>query len=238
MLPPIRVLLVEDDPSARLLLSAALAAQPGLELCGQAADGLEGLELVERCRPDAVLLDLIMPGMDGLGFLRALDRRDRPTVVVASQAGGREVIRCALSLGASYYLVKPVNVQALPDLLAGLCLGPLVRRGEALLADMGASGRGLPAAAQAAAVLAREPGALLKQAYAPAIAAEGSSYAVVERNIRRMVGALHQAAPPGYLALMGGRPERRPSNLAFLRALAGALEAEGQRPGFLFPDFP
>ena len=79
---PIRVLVVEDDPSAQLLLAGALAELPGLELCGIAADGLEGLELVERLRPDAVLLDLIMPGMDGLSFLRALDRRDRPTVVV------------------------------------------------------------------------------------------------------------------------------------------------------------
>ena len=69
----IRVLVVEDDPSARLLLATALSAQPGLELCGMAADGLEGLELVERLRPDAVLLDLIMPGMDGLAFLRALE---------------------------------------------------------------------------------------------------------------------------------------------------------------------
>ena len=67
MAPPIRVLVVEDDPSARLLLAAALADMPGTELCGMAADGLEGLELVERCRPDAVLLDLIMPGLDGLG---------------------------------------------------------------------------------------------------------------------------------------------------------------------------
>ena len=227
MAPPIRVLVVEDDPSARLLLAAALADMPGTELCGMAADGLEGLELVERCRPDAVLLDLIMPGLDGLGFLRALDRRNRPAVVVASQAGGQEVVRCALRLGASYYLVKPLNFQSLAVLLDSLCLRPMVSRAEALLADMGASGRGLSAAARAAAVLARERGALLKQAYAPTVAAEGSSYAVVEKNIRHMVGKLHQAAPPGYLALLGGMPERRPSNLAFLRALAGALETEG-----------
>ena len=222
----IRVLVVEDDPSARLLLATALSAQPGLELCGMAADGLEGLELVERLRPDAVLLDLIMPGMDGLAFLRALDRRRRPAVVVTSQAGSQEVVRHALSLGASYYLVKPLSVQSLPALLRGLCLQPLVRRAEALLAAMGASGRGLPAAARAAAVLAREPDALLKQAYAPTMAAEGSSYSGVEKNIRHMVGKLHQAAAPGYRALMGGLPARRPSDLEFLRALARALAAE------------
>lgn len=224
MFTPIRVLVVEDDPSARLLLAEALSGLPGLELCGQAADGLEGLELVRRLRPDAVLLDLIMPGMDGLGFLRALDWRERPTVVVVSQAAGQEVTHCALKLGADYYLIKPLNVLGLPALLSSLCRAPLIRRAEELLTGMGASGRGLSAAARAAAVLAWNGEALLKEAYAPAIAAEGSSYAVVERNIRRMTDKIHRAASPGYLALMGGRPERRPSNLEFLRALARALE--------------
>ena len=226
MAPPIRVLVVEDDPSARLLLAAALAELPGLELCGQAADGLEGLELTRRLRPDAVLLDLIMPGMDGLSYLRALDRRDRPAVVVVSQVGSQAVTRCATRLGADYYLVKPFHFQILPVLLSDLCLKPLADRAGALLEGMGATGRGLPAAARAAAVLSRDPGALLKQAYAPTIAAEGSSYAVVEKNIRHMVDKLHQAAAPGYLALLGGLPARRPSNLTFLRALARALEAE------------
>ena len=224
MAPPIRVLVVEDDPSARLLLTAALSALPGLDLCGQAADGLEGLEQVRRLRPDAVLLDLIMPGMDGLSFLRALDWRDRPTVVVTSQAAGWEVTRYAMKLGASHYLIKPLNFRELPALLSGLCLRPLVRRAEELLERLGASGRGLTAAARAAAVLARDREALLKEAYASVIAAEGSSYAAVERNIRHMTSRLHQAASPGYVALLGGRPERRPSNLEFLRALARALE--------------
>ena len=229
MAAPIRVLVVEDDPSARFLLAAALADMPGADLCGTAADGLEGLELVERLQPDAVLLDLIMPGLDGLGFLRALAHRDRPAVVVTSQACGQEVVRCALRLGASYYLVKPLNFQNLSALLDSLCLRPLAGRAQALLEAMGAQGRGLPAAAQAAAVLARERDTLLKQAYAATIAAQGSSYAAVEKNIRHMVEKLHRARSPEYLALLGGAAERRPSNLEFLRALARALEA-GERP--------
>lgn len=220
----IRVLAVEDDPSARALLSAVLSGMEGVKLCGVAADGLEGLEMVEKLRPDAVLLDLIMPGMDGLGFLRAMGgQKNRPVVVVTSQAGDPALIHHALSLGAGYYLVKPLNFRALPDLLEGLCLQPLVQRGVKLLEEMGAKGRGVTAAARAAAVLARDDEALLKQAYAPTIAADGTNYAGVEKNIRAMVDKLHRAASPGYLALLRGLPAARPSNLVFLKALARAL---------------
>ena len=219
----IRLLVVEDDPATRALLRAVLDGLNGVELCGLASDGMEGLELVEALRPDAVLLDLIMPGLDGLGFLRALPRKNRPVVVVASQASGTPLVRYALSLGASYYLVKPLNFQTLPALLEGLCLQPLVQLAQERLEEMGARGRGVTAAARAAAVLARDESALLKEAYAPTLAAEGANYAGVEKNIRAMVDKLHQAAPPGYLALLGGLPEVRPSNLVFLRALAAAL---------------
>lgn len=219
----LRVLVVEDDPGTRTLLAAALTRLPGVELCALAADGLEGLELAERLRPDVVLLDLIMPGLDGLGFLRALDRKRGPVVVVTSQASNQALVRYALSLGASYYLVKPVNFQALPPLLEGLCLQPLVQRGTELLEAMGAQGRGVSAAARAAAVLARDDTALLKQAYAPTIAAEQTNYAGVEKNIRAMVDKLHRAASPGYQALLGGLPSVRPNNLTFLQALARAL---------------
>lgn len=223
MAGPIRVLVVEDDPAARALLCAVLEDLEGVALCGAAADGLEGLELVEKLRPDAVLLDLIMPGLDGLGFLQALPRKERPAVVVTSQAASPGLIHHVLSRGASYYLVKPLNLQVLPALLEGLCLQPLVQRAADLLEEMGAQGRGVPAAARAAAVLARDRDALLKQAYAPTIAAEQTNYAGVEKNIRSMVDKLHQAASPGYRALLGGLPDTRPSNLVFLRALARAL---------------
>ena len=223
MAPSIRVLVVEDDPGARTLLSAALSGLAGLELCGLAADGLEALELVERLGPDAVLLDLIMPGLDGLGFLGQLNPRCRPVVVVTSQASGQALIRHTLALGASYYLVKPLNLKSLPPLLEGLCLQPLIQRAAAALEEMGARGMGVQAAARAAAVLARDGNALLKQAYAPTIAAEGTNYAGVEKNIRVMVDRLHRAPTPRYLALLDGLPPARPSNLTFLRALARSL---------------
>ena len=111
-----------------MLTEALLSGRKGVCLCALAKDGLEGLELVEQTRPDIVLLDLILPGMDGLDFLRALRRRSaRPAVVVASQASEPTVIRLAFQLGASYYLIKPLNFDSLPDLFHSLCLEPRER---------------------------------------------------------------------------------------------------------------
>ncbi|MFR4560304.1 MAG: response regulator [Flavonifractor plautii] len=147
----IRVLVVEDDPETRMLTEALLSGRKGVCLCALAKDGLEGLELVEQTRPDIVLLDLILPGMDGLDFLRALRRRSaRPAVVVASQASEPTVIRLAFQLGASYYLIKPLNFDSLPDLFHSLCLEPRERAAADYLRGMGASGLGVEAAAAAA----------------------------------------------------------------------------------------
>lgn len=224
----IRVLVAEDDPAARRLLAAAIPQLPGLSLCGTAQDGLTCLALIDQLHPDVVLLDLVMPGLDGLEVLRALRRRrSRPVVVVTSQVSHQGVVKCALSLGASYYLVKPVNCQSLPQLLQFLCLAPLNRTALQLLEAMGASGMGVEAAARAAAVLCQNPDALLKEAYAPTIASQQTSYASVEKNIRAMVDKLHTNPTPAYIALMDGLPPQRPSNLVFLRRLARALDRDG-----------
>ena len=194
----IRVLVVEDDPETRMLTEALLSGRKGVCLCALAKDGLEGLELVEQTRPDIVLLDLILPGMDGLDFLRALRRRSaRPAVVVASQASEPTVIRLAFQLGASYYLIKPLNFDSLPDLFHSLCLEPRERAAADYLRGMGASGLGVEA-----------------------MAAQNTSYACVEKNIRSMVGKLQAGACGEYQALMGGLPAERPSNELFLRRLA------------------
>ena len=204
----IRVLVVEDDPETRMLTEALLSGRKGVCLCALAKDGLEGLELVEQTRPDIVLLDLILPGMDGLDFLRALRRRSaRPAVVVASQASEPTVIRLAFQLGASYYLIKPLNFDSLPDLFHSLCLEPRERAAADYLRGMGASGLGVEAAAR-------------KEGYAAAMAAQNTSYACVEKNIRSMVGKLQAGACGEYQALMGGLPAERPSNEFFLRRLA------------------
>ena len=218
----IRVLVVEDDPETRMLTEALLSGRKGVCLCALAKDGLEGLELVEQTRPDIVLLDLILPGMDGLDFLRALRRRSaRPAVVVASQASEPTVIRLAFQLGASYYLIKPLNFDSLPDLFHSLCLEPRERAAADYLRGWARPGWGGGRRADGGRALhGRGGGHSAQGGYAAAMAAQNTSYACVEKNIRSMVGKLQAGACGEYQALMGGLPAERPSNELFLRRLA------------------
>ena len=110
----------------------------------------------------------------------------------------------------------------MPDLFHSLCLEPRERAAADYLRGMGASGLGVEAAARTAAVLSTgAEGAIpLKEGYAAAMAAQNTSYACVEKNIRSMVGKLQAGACGEYQALMGGLPAERPSNELFLRRLA------------------
>ena len=142
MAAELRVLVVEDQEETRLL-SAALLERHGLRVCGLARDGLEALARIRSERPDAVVLDLILPGLDGLGLLRALGRRDGgPVVVVTSQISDPAVSSLACRLGANYYYIKPVNFEELASLLRSICPGPRVRAARAMLEEMGAAGLG------------------------------------------------------------------------------------------------
>lgn len=117
MTRPIRILLAEDDTAARTLLNDFFAPLEDMAVCAAARDGYEALELLERERPDVVLLDLIMPGLDGLGVLQQLRAHPvvpRPKVIVLSRVASSHVVSYAFSLGADYYLIKPVHLRRCP----------------------------------------------------------------------------------------------------------------------------
>src|SRR4051812_30667938 len=104
-----RVLVVDDSAFMRHALSRVLSAQPDIEVVGQAADGIEALELVRRLRPDVVTLDVEMPRMDGLRALATI-MRDMPLPVVmlsSLTAEGTPATIHALELGAVDFVTKP-----------------------------------------------------------------------------------------------------------------------------------
>ena len=108
MTTPIRVLVVDDSAFVRKVVTEMLNRSDALEVVGFARDGEEALELVERLKPDVITLDLVMPRMNGVEFLRAQNRRRRIPVVVCSiahQSG--EMALEALDLGAVDFVQKP-----------------------------------------------------------------------------------------------------------------------------------
>jgi DNA-binding NarL/FixJ family response regulator len=111
----LRVVAADDHSLVLLGVCAALADAPDLELVDTARSGTELLTLVARTHPDVVLLDLHMPGRDGLSCLDRI-REDHPDVrvVMFSSTDDERVIADALSRGASAYVVKSVNPRDLP----------------------------------------------------------------------------------------------------------------------------
>jgi CheY-like chemotaxis protein len=105
------VLLVDDDPDIRLVAGAALAQVAGWEV-SEAASGTEGVEMARQARPDAVLLDLMMPDVDGRATLRRFQADERlrevPVIVLTTTAAGSDTDEL-VRLGARGVLAKPFD---------------------------------------------------------------------------------------------------------------------------------
>lgn len=125
----IRVLLVDDQAMIRQGLRMILEAEPGLTVVGEAGDGRESLDLVERARPDVVLMDIRMPTMDGIEACRRINERtDPPRVLILTTFDLDEHVFAALDAGASGFLLKDAPAEHLVEAIT------VVSAGEALLA--------------------------------------------------------------------------------------------------------
>ncbi|HEY6784246.1 MAG TPA: response regulator [Gemmatimonadales bacterium] len=105
----LRVLVADDEPVARRGLRKLLAAEPDVEVVGEARDGREAVAAIRRLKPDVVLLDVQMPELDGIGVIRELDRAELPEVVFVT-AYDRYAI-AAFDLHAVDYVLKPVQAK-------------------------------------------------------------------------------------------------------------------------------
>lgn len=148
---PVRVLIVDDHPVVRQGLRAFLGSLPDVDLAGEAADADAAVAQAERLRPDVVLLDLVMPGRDGIAVLAELRARvPESRVVVLTSFGRDEQVVAAVRAGAAGYLLKDTDPRALAAavraagrgeaVLSPAAAGPLMRRVAAGPEGAGAGG--------------------------------------------------------------------------------------------------
>ena len=116
--PAIRVLIADDHAVVRQALRYMLESQPGLEVVGEAANGRDAVDLAEKLQPDVVLMDTVMPGLNGIEATRQIRRR-LPKVKVLMLTGYQEdeQVAGALKAGASGYVIKKSD---LDELLLGI----------------------------------------------------------------------------------------------------------------------
>jgi DNA-binding NarL/FixJ family response regulator len=153
------VLIADDHPMVRQGLRVFLELEPDLEVVGEASDGSEAAALTAELLPDVVLLDLVMPGVDGLSALETLAEQglaDR--VLVVTSFGEYRSALPALRAGARGYISKDVDPAALATAVRAVAaghvlLGPQVT--EALVAQAG-SGAATPGETQGPQLTARE----------------------------------------------------------------------------------
>ncbi|MFG1702572.1 response regulator transcription factor [Nonomuraea sp. M3C6] len=103
----VRVMIVDDHPVVREGLRGMLLAEPGIEVVGEAGSGDEAVAVVSRLRPDVILMDLRMPGGDGVGAISRLGPGHRVIVLTTYEDDG-EILRAVLA-GAAGYLLKDVS---------------------------------------------------------------------------------------------------------------------------------
>ena len=113
---PIRVLIADDHDLLREGLATFLEARPDLTLVGQASNGVEAVRLCRELTPDVVLMDLVMPEMDGVTAIRLIHAAQPEVQIIAlTSFGDDKLVRAALDAGATSYLLKNISAARLAE---------------------------------------------------------------------------------------------------------------------------
>ena len=119
----IKIVLADDNRDFCQVLKEYLSNEDDIEILGIAKDGIEALDLVSRTQPDVLVLDVIMPHLDGLGVIEKLNSMNldkMPKIIVLSAVGQDKITQSAINLGADYYIVKPFDFVIFINRIRGL----------------------------------------------------------------------------------------------------------------------
>ena len=143
MNPPVRILLAEDHALVRAGIRSLLASVPDLEVVGEAGDGREALAILERIPADVVILDITMPGMNGLeAASRIVERWPATKVIILSMHSNEEYVSRALRAGAAGYLLKDAGTSELETAIRAVVGGKTFL--SAAVSRRGPAGAGAP----------------------------------------------------------------------------------------------
>lgn len=112
----IKVLIADNDREYSEALKGKLEADYRFSVCSIASDGFEVLEKVEILKPDVLIMDLILPSLDGMGVLERLKMRqgkNSPMIIVSSSIKKEKIAQNCIELGAEYYMIKPLSIDSL-----------------------------------------------------------------------------------------------------------------------------
>ena len=110
----IRVLLADDNRDFVEILREYVNTQQDMVLCGVAYNGNDAFDMIKKEEPDVVVLDIIMPHLDGLGVMEKMaDLSKKPRVIILTSFGQENMTQRAVQLGADYYILKPFDLETL-----------------------------------------------------------------------------------------------------------------------------
>jgi len=132
----IRILVADDNIEFGEIVCDYLSNSDDIEVIGRAEDGLEAIHLIDELNPDIVILDIIMPHMDGLAVLEhyyKVPASEKPMFIILSAVGQDKITQQAVSLGAEYYVVKPFDLEILVERIRQLKKGDvLINRSDSI----------------------------------------------------------------------------------------------------------
>lgn len=243
----IRVLIVEDNKEMQEILKNFFDMTEDLVYCGSAYDGEEALVRMRELLPDIVLLDIIMPKLDGISVLENLRENPlekMPCIIVTSALGQEKITGKAIQLGAEYYIMKPYNLSELHRRIQFIykkeevltenysLKNPALERLDSIIIrnvmELGVPTNilGFKYIAEAVKILITEENVypISKQVYAPLAQKNNTTMECVESALRKTINRIYQLNNESIKKLL--TEEKRPSNGKLLTMLAQKIKLE------------